>query len=715
MGRKPQQDGYEQHKQRAAEAQREQAAAGRDIGSIPPIANPERRRACEQSLRLFCETYAAAAFCNPTTGERWPWSDDHLEVMREIERAIKRQCLVAFALPRGSAKTSLCRAAVLWAAACGLVPYVFLIGANADKGEEGLEAIKTWSRCLALFAEDFPEVAIPAQALGGIANRASGQLCCGQPTWIRWDKDRVVLPVVPKPANLTWRKGKLAPSSGVVIGVSGLTGEGIRGSLFTHPDGRLVRPRLVLLDDPQNDESAASLPQNRRRFNLIRGAVLGMAAPGERISAVMPCTIIQRDDMAAQALDRAKNPAWRGIRRGILRSMPKHLDEWDKYFEVYRQCLAADEPDIAPANEYYLAHREILDEGAEASWPERKGAHEISAIQHAMNLRCEHGEEAWQAEYQNDPIDASASAGNPLKLTPDQVAEKLSRVPRGVVPLECDYLSAYVDVHGRLLYWVVSAWSANFGGGVIDYGTFPGQPLSYFTQEGAPRPMSIEFPDMDEDAVLLASLDRTVDGMLARVFAREDQRELRIGKLLVDVKWGEKNRLLRAWCRRHPQHGRLLHAAQGIGIGAASIPMADYRKDGAQPGLHWRNGPVKNGDIWISIDTNWWKSTTARKLLSPIGTAATWSLFGHDPAVHALFADHCCSEEPIEVTARSRTVNEWRLKPGRSDNHWWDCLVGSAVGGSMLGVQLPGIEMVASQRTRVSLSELQKARKARRS
>jgi hypothetical protein len=35
-----------------------------------------------------------------------------------------------------------------------------------------------------------------------------------------------------------------------VIGVSGLTGDGIRGSLFTHPDGRMIRPDLVLLDVP---------------------------------------------------------------------------------------------------------------------------------------------------------------------------------------------------------------------------------------------------------------------------------------------------------------------------------------------------------------------------------------------------------------------------------------------------------------------------------
>jgi hypothetical protein len=31
------------------------ALAGRDIGELPPVANPERKKSCERNFRLFCE------------------------------------------------------------------------------------------------------------------------------------------------------------------------------------------------------------------------------------------------------------------------------------------------------------------------------------------------------------------------------------------------------------------------------------------------------------------------------------------------------------------------------------------------------------------------------------------------------------------------------------------------------------------------------------
>lgn len=32
------------------------------------------------------------------------------------------------------------------------------------------------------------------------------------------------------------------------------------------------------------------------------------------------------------------------------------------------------------------------------------------------------------------------------------------------------------------------------------------------------------------------------------------------------------------------------------------------------------------------------------------------------------------------------------MKPGASDNHWFDCIVGNAVAASIEGVSLPGTE-----------------------
>jgi hypothetical protein len=52
------------------------------------------------------------------------------------------------------------------------------------------------------------------------------------------------------------------------------------------------------------------------------------------------------------------------------------------------------------------------------------------------------------------------------------------------------------------------------------------------------------------------------------------------------------------------------------------------------------------------------------------------------------------------------------MRPEASDNHWFDCLTGCAVGASILGATLPEIGQVGSRRKReqICLSELQKQR-----
>ena len=42
----------------------------------------------------------------------------------------------------------------------------------------------------------------------------------------------------------------------------------------------------------------------------------------------------------------------------------------------------------------------------------------------------------------------------------------------------------------------------------------------------------------------------------------------------------------------------------------------------------------------------------------------------------------------MKTLARDRTVDEWKLRPTRPDNHWLDCLVGCAVAASIQGAAL---------------------------
>lgn len=675
---------YASHRDKMAARTLSASASGRDIGATPLIADVKRRKKCERNFRLFCEIYNANACF-------WKWSNDHLRVIAAIEESVFKGALLAFAMPRGSGKSTLCRLAMLWAISFAHVGYGFLIGANEQKAVQSMSAIKGWMRCLDPWIYDFPEISHAVKALGKLANRANGQLQGLEPTDIVWEKTQLVLPKVKKPENMTWHEGAFSPTSGIVIGASGLTGEGLRGSLFSHPDGRQVRPDFILLDDPQTDDSAKSPLQNHEREELIAGAILGMANPDRPTGAVMPCTVIKPGDMVDLALDRKRNPLWRGVRTRMLKSMPTNLPAWEKYFETYTDCMGQDTPNFRPANTYYRKHRKVLDEGAEASWKERK-YWEVSAVQHAMNIYCRN-RRTFMAEYQNQPVDDALAK---CLLTPDVLAGKLNGLARAIAPKEAEYLTAFVDVHGRLLYWHVCAWSKEFAGGPIDYGTYPRQPVRYFAQDSAPVSMASIHPGMVDDAFILASLTQTVDELLARSFTREDGATLRVNRLLIDTRWGQKTELVKTFCRRHREYCRSVMPSMGQAFGAKNRPITEYKREpGAVEGggqgspHHWRIGPAQNGDRWLTIDANWWKDFAAQRLATPAGTPGAWSIFGDDRREHALLFDHYTSEEPIQVAAMGRTVNEWRAKAGRPDNHWWDGLIGCAVAASWAGATIP--------------------------
>ncbi|MEO2015685.1 MAG: hypothetical protein ABGZ53_15075, partial [Fuerstiella sp.] len=59
-----------------------------------------------------------------------------------------------------------------------------------------------------------------------------------------------------------------------------------------------------------------------------------------------------------------------------------------------------------------------------------------------------------------------------------------------------------------------------------------------------------------------------------------------------------------------------------------------------------------------------------------------------------------------------RTVDEWKIRPERADNHWLDGIVGCAVAASIQGVVLFGTDGTsASRHPRIKLSDLQRSKR----
>ncbi len=674
--------GYDAHKERAAQRNREMALLGRDIATgewVHPPRNPGQRQRAERDFRLFCEAYFPQTF-------HLPWSPDHLKVITKIEQAVLEGGLFAMAMPRGSGKTSLCEVACLWALVYGHREFVALIGSDEEHAAGMLDSIKVELETNDLLEDDFSEVVGPVRALEGIHQRAAGQLYHGKQTHIGWTAREIVLPTLPP---LPWLANHSPRSNGAIVCVAGITGR-IRGMKHKRADGSSVRPSLVLIDDPQTDESARSPSQCVTRERILAGAILGLAGPGRKIAGLMTLTVVRPDDLADRILDRDKHPQWQGERTKMVYAWPVNEALWARYAELWRVGMQADRG-IADATEFYRANQEAMDVGAVIAWPERRHPDELSAVQHAMNLKLDRGEAAFWAEYQNEPL-PEEQADDEL-LTVDELLGKLNGQRRGEVPLAATHVTMFVDVQAKALFWLVAAWEDDFSGYVLDYGTEPDQKAEYFTLRDVRQTLAAAAPRAGIEGAIYAGLERLTERTLGREWQRDDGARVRVDRCLIDANWGQSSDVVYQFCRQSrfagvvmPSHGRY--------VGASSIPFSEYkRKRGDRVGLNWRI-PVVTGRRTVRhvvFDTNYWKSFIQARLAVPIGDPGCLSLFGRRSEAHRLLVEHLTSEYRVKTEGRGRTVDEWKLRVDGLDNHWLDCLVGCAVAASMGGAAPPGL------------------------
>lgn len=254
---------------------------------------------------------------------------------------------------------------------------------------------------------------------------------------------------------------------------------------------------------------------------------------------------------------------------------------------------------LAPATEFYAAHRGAMDTGAVVAWPARYDAKtELSAIQHAMNLTFR-DEEAFAAEYQKLP---ATEQFEDERLTADQVAEKITGQPRGEVPLAATRLTAFIDVHDKLLYWCVCAWEEDFTGYVLDYGTFPNQKRQYFALRDATHTLATAFRGAGKEGAVQAGVEKLAGELLARPWTRTDGAALRVERLLIDSGYPP------AVCNAVAvQLGPAVLLSKGMGLQAGNKPMAAYtRRPGERHGHNWyiRNVSRSSEFRHVAFDPN---------------------------------------------------------------------------------------------------------------
>lgn len=691
-------NGYDAHKERARARQARLAREGQDIGPIPKPKNMKRRKSCERNFPRFCEKYFPRRFA-------LAWAPDHLKVLALVVRVVIEGLLFALAMPRGSGKTSIFEVAALWAVLYGHRRFVVLIGAGKDHAEELLDSIMTELECNELLHEDFPEVTVPVRALEGMRNKVKGQRTEGHRTRMYWKNHRFIFPTIDR-EQCPW-----AQCSGAIIHTVGILGR-VRGIKCTLEDGTVIRPDLLLVDDPQTEGSATSDLHVKRRIRVLNGDLLGMKGPsGKSIAALAAVTVVARGDMADQLLDREKCPDWNGSRISMVKKFPTNEKLIDEYARVRADGLRMEDGGAA-ANAFWKKHRKKLEEGAEVYWPQRFDDGEVSAVQHAINLRLR-DEAAFWAEYQNEPLDDAADDSEALTI--DIIEGKIAGVQRGVIPVKATHLTSFIDVQRKILVWMTVAWWEGFGGHVVDYGTWPDQGTHHWTRRGAKRTMARQLPGAGLEAQAYHALNELVGEILSRQWQFESGAPLGHSRLLIDSGEGLLTDVVYQFCRESP-HKDVLLPSKGRGVGPTETPISEWKRTpGVQLGTQWRIGSGARHTRLVTFDANFWKSFVAGRLRVPYGDTPAISICTaprkqSSAVVHRVLTEHLTAEYAETAKSKGRAVNIWKERPNR-DNDLFDCLVGCAVGASIAGVTTTGHAPAKKKRKRITLSELQGRRR----
>lgn len=247
--------------------------------ALTPAAAESRRLLTVDCPLTFAWIYLLKHLRGQETGGQVSFSRFHLDVFAEARTwhtpaprpAEHRTALVA---PRGAGKSTLAFLAVpLWAAAHLVVDFVAAFADSATQAELHLTTFKRELDTNELLRYDYPELVTPARRPGG--------------------------------TSVSDNRGLLLTASGFVFAAKGIDSSSLGMKVGER------RPRVLLMDDIEPDESNYSAGQKEKRLSTIRDAVFPLNL-NARVLLVGTTTMhgSVMHDVVRQATDPAACPPW---------------------------------------------------------------------------------------------------------------------------------------------------------------------------------------------------------------------------------------------------------------------------------------------------------------------------------------------------------------------------------------------------------------------
>lgn len=635
-----------------AERVRDHVASTNDIPLIDPTPrHPRLKERCKYDLALFGWYY-----CRELLRHR-PSERLRLGLILSIQNAILHGGQHVFSIYRGGGKTTWAdHIATVWAILYGHRRFPVGISATAALSRKNLKVIKsTLSRSKAI-QQDFPEIAVPIQALGGISQRAASQTHNGEPTDIEWSSDRIVLPMVRLPSGRP-----MGPGCGAVVSVVGIGGA-VRGA-----NEKGQRPDFIIFDDPQTKKIANSPKLVEGVIDYIHQDALQLAGHDRVISAFVTITPQVYGDVACELTSQSKHPEWSVT---IEPFFTKLIPNWDSLSREYAAEFIEDalhhDSRFTRSRQWYLDHREAFASCAVVDPQQYDHVNEVDAVHHMLNQRARLGERSFNAEI----MMSVADAGSEISITPDVVSQSLNGAPRGICPPGTDSAVAFCDVNiakGKGLSWAVVAFGAKRVAAVVAYGRYP--------QNGALVPPNSS--DLVRNRLILAAMKQVTTTIANLNLRNPSGRKIPIEALGFDRGYlpDVVHRGLFVIRKTTPLPFRLV-AVRSFSWNRFGI----RKKDVLRRGDHIFASVSQYGN-YLAMMAQYWREIMQSGFLESPLMPGSISLYGRNPNEHFTLANEVCAEKLVRKYLTSRGETAWDYQC-TGENHYCDVLTGCLALGS---------------------------------
>lgn len=579
-----------------------------------------------------------------------PFGQVHREIIKAVSYAIESGGNVAIAAPRGTGKSTLVNGLVLWALMTGRTAFPVVLPWD-DRAKR--RALRFWAGELCFNARlnrDYNDITEPFVKSRGIANRLTALHKDDKSTGARLGITEGII---------------ILPDGKGAIGSATINGNP-RGLNYATIDGRIIRPSLCIIDDPQDRETAKSKLRIADTIETINADVAGMAGPDARMSMVMSCTVIERGDVADHYLS---HPDWKSIRVGQVITWPTGFDEkgsqsrelWDAW-NVERQTGEQDQDGGEAALSFYNQHKDRLTQGMEVSWLERydRKRNQPDAYFAAMYDYYAMGEDAFAAERQNEPIKQGVTI---YTLTPEIIASRRTDRPAGSVPEWSKLRIAATDINPSYgLTYSLCSFGADQTAAVLAYGVetmnIPG---------GA---TNAEFERRTYEYLIAHGRK------LAAIPCKPDYWLIDAGGAAFDI--------VHRFCVESVALCKI------IAIPATGRGAKNYRPYGksvlGRPREACHCAVDTRNRKWIAFNADYWREQAQKAWTGSPGAPGSCSL---PQGVHRDFAEQICREQlqgKAEIAGQMTWV--WNTAPGPHD--YGDCMTMCFVGAAFHGIGTGG-------------------------